>query len=324
MSRTTLLQKIRMRNKMRIYIVPTWYCLLFSICLIAYASYGISSRNVIPITGTIVLFMIEMLAMVETNMNVRDVAVLSFRCVPTPENQEGMASAEMTAIDSVWAVGLSAKVKNGRSLKPSLVSLDPKKTKSTLATVRLPPKPRGIHDLPALQIGSRFPLGMFHAWRNITFPGTQVVYPQPKGESLETLTLAQARAEKNGPAETTHAQQLDQEYKQHKEFSPGESVRRIDWRASSRRAKIISKEFAGQPGTASLIFRWSDTTQMQPEDKLRQLSLWIQEAKARNLSYGLETPQRIIPCAQGEGQWRRCVTHLAEFDLTAQQSGSAA
>ena len=306
------IKSLRRRERIHIYIIPTWYCFLYSAFLVTYAGYGVTTRNVVPIAGGVFLFLIVLLAMVETNMNVRDFSIVSVQCPPTPEDQEGIAYAEITGSANVWAIGLAAQLKKEKWRPPVTVSFDPKKSTHATVPVPLPKRPRGVHEVLPIRAASRFPLSLFHAWKYFAFKQTQVIYPAPVGTPLKSFL--DAKMDINGQGESI-SPKGEQDYKQHREFVKNDNPRRIDWRATTRRGKVIIKDFAGQNNGQYLTLRWLDTTQTNPDEKLRQLSLWVQEASALDIPYALETPFASIPYGQGPDHWVRCVTHLADFDI---------
>ncbi len=65
--------KIRnLRAPQRVYIIPTWYCLLFNALLFFVFGYGFWTHSVIVFSAAILVVFIELLSMIEAHVNLRD------------------------------------------------------------------------------------------------------------------------------------------------------------------------------------------------------------------------------------------------------------
>lgn len=104
---------------------------------------------------------------------------------------------------------------------------------------RLPPLERGVWEVRRAEIVSDFPLGWFRARVVLQGPAAPIVtYPAPAsgadadvGEALAT----EAGSRASGRAAACVPREL-------REHRPGDELRRVDWRASARRDRLVVRE----------------------------------------------------------------------------------
>jgi uncharacterized protein (DUF58 family) len=96
-------------------------------------------------------------------------------------------------------------------------------------------------------------------------------------------------------------------------FQPGDSLRRIAWKAYARGQGLHTKQYAGTD-VVSHLFDWDSLPSLGTEARLSQLCRWVLDAHARGEAYGLKLPGIVIEPHAGPTHRERCLNSLALFD----------
>lgn len=108
------------------------------------------------------------------------------------------------------------------------------------------------------------------------------------------------------------------EYREHVEYTPGDDIRHVDWRASARFGddKLLVRRFVAEESLSLVISLDARPSMRQPEDTAKlQVAAWIAEALARITLYGGDTVilHRLFDPQDGRA-WRlsgqRDATHV--------------
>ncbi len=159
---------------------------------------------------------------------------------------------------------------------------------------------RGVHQLDALELTSRWPFGWWRAARRVqAAPCT--VHPAPRGAAAlpDSSPLPAQRAE---GAES---------FAQLRDYQPGDALARIDWRGFARHGELTVRHFDGERGAASRRLRWDDASG-DAETRLAQLARWVFQADACGGDYALELPDAVVPPGQGSAHRDACLIALAK------------
>jgi uncharacterized protein (DUF58 family) len=103
-------------------------------------------------------------------------------------------------------------------------------------------------------------------------------------------------------------------------FHPGDSPRRIAWKAFAREQGLQVKVYAGTEVTSHLL-DWDSLSGMETEARLSQLCRWVEDAYASGRAFGLKMPGTYIPANIGAAHRQRCLTALALFGLGSEPHG---
>ena len=129
-------------------------------------------------------------------------------------------------------------------LRPHQLSLPGKH--STTLTVQFEPQKRGVMQLSGLAIQSYFPFFLTRFTQRIDAPGKVNVLPETLPVNLPSLRHIADLASKRLTLGTDNARKGPSlEYAYSREYQTGDSLRRLDHRASSRQGKPMSKVFEG-------------------------------------------------------------------------------
>jgi uncharacterized protein (DUF58 family) len=179
---------------------------------------------------------------------------------------------------------------------------------SCCAEVISPAGRRGMYRFETLMVRSSFPFGLIWARFNVPVGAVYYVYPHPKG----TDVWPQLRpAGENG---SPQRQKQGDDFSGVRVYSPGESLRHVDWKAYARGRPLSVKQFTGGDGQEL----WLDAAEMARvplEDRLSQLSLWIVNAEKEEIPYALRLGRTTLPIGLGPAQSRRALETLAVAGL---------
>jgi uncharacterized protein (DUF58 family) len=173
--------------------------------------------------------------------------------------------------------------------------------------VGVPAPIRGVLYPGRFRLFTTYPLGLFYAWAVVDLDMHCLVYPQPEAGPF-ALPLAQ---EASGEGIANGAGEED--FAGLRTFHPGDSPRRIAWKAFARNEVFLSKQFSG--GAAATL--WLDFSEIPRtlglEAKLSRLSRWVIEADQAGLRYGLRLPGSDHEPDSGALHRERCLQALALF-----------
>jgi len=166
---------------------------------------------------------------------------------------------------------------------------------------------RGLMYPGRFRIFTTYPLGLFYAWAVVDLDIHCLVYPKPEAGNI---SLPPARAT---VGEGTAPGAGDDDFAGLRTFHPGDSPRRIAWKAFARNEVFLSKQFSGS-ATAQLWLDFGDLPDLMGlEAKLSRLTRWVIESEAAGLRYGLRLPGSQTDPDSGALHRNRCLQALALF-----------
>jgi uncharacterized protein (DUF58 family) len=178
----------------------------------------------------------------------------------------------------------------------------------TSTTLPVPTGRRGWMSPGRLTVFTEFPLGLFHAWSYVELDNRCLVYPRP---ALPGLPLPLSAS--GGKAGQQSSESGDDDFSGLRPYQQGDSMRRVDWKASARDQGLFTKQFKGSAST-SLWLEWQSTSGRDTEARLSQLTRWVMDAQASGKRFGLRLPGVEISPATGESHTRKCLEALALFE----------
>lgn len=158
-----------------------------------------------------------------------------------------------------------------------------------------------------LRVESRFPLGILVAWSWVDLQQAVLVYPRPLPGELPRL--AGAVQEDEQPAgERPHSRGVD-DYQGLRVYQPGDSRRRMHWKAFSRGQGLLVKDFSELTGEElELDF---DALPGDTESRLSLLCYWVMAFSARGQPFALQLPDAAFPANTGDAHRDVCLRALA-------------
>lgn len=148
------------------------------------------------------------------------------------------------------------------------------------------PTKRGKFTLPALQIGSCFPIGHEILFFSTNLKHESIVYPKPQGESLEAFSSKHR---------SFHGEHED--FEGIRPYHEGESISLIHWPSLAKGQELMSKEFTLLEQSRHLHFHFSQAGE-DDEQRLSQLCLWALECKQKKINYSMHFPNTTFSSVQ--------------------------
>jgi uncharacterized protein (DUF58 family) len=179
---------------------------------------------------------------------------------------------------------------------------------------------RGKVKVEPLELSSRYPFGLFERRRSegtqetlIVFPHVEKIvpfFPERRGGVGDNAALMKGEGE---------------DLFQIRDYVPGESARHIDWKATSRVQRLMTKDFhLNADLRITFILDASASTSNEVEALEREISLaasLIDFLHRRQSVYQLLTPAGSIPFGSGPRHYHDAMTHLALLRACDHQSG---
>lgn len=188
--------------------------------------------------------------------------------------------------------------------------LDVSKDSDTRVDLYHPTQQRGWFSPGRLRIETRYPLGWFVAWSLVDLDWKVLVYPKPLSVPLPPRRRAGAE-EGDQPL----GEGVD-DFQGLRNYQPGDSRRRLDWRAYSRGQGLHSKVFA-EPVQDTLWLDLDQTPGADLEQRLSYLCGWVMQLEQQSRPYGLLIGGTSFGPAVGEQQRDQCLRALALYGRPA-------
>ena len=169
---------------------------------------------------------------------------------------------------------------------------------------------RGWMPCPKIELDTRYPLGITHAWsRRLSFAARVLVYPAPahsapnipqhlRGEGIAHAVMAHDGDDLSGI----------------RGYQPGDPLSRLNWKTLARGQGLTAKEFATLHGDEWVI-DWQDYAPLDAEARLSAMTRAVLDAETDGLLYGLALPGTHIVPNRGREHLRHCLEALALHDL---------
>jgi uncharacterized protein (DUF58 family) len=176
------------------------------------------------------------------------------------------------------------------------------------ATLGLTFPTRGVHPWPPHAVTSEFPFGLIRRGGTVRSPGHCLVYPAPVAVPWEFVEAT----EREGGQMTRRAPGVGGDYRGLRDYSPGDSLSRIQWSVWLRLRLLQTKEFETE-GAPPVLYRFDAVPGPGAEERLSQLAWLVRTGLRRGRSVGLVLPGETIPPGTGAAHRRRLLSALARF-----------
>jgi uncharacterized protein (DUF58 family) len=288
----------------RIFILPTkqGYAFAFTmlILLLSSINYALSLGFILSFT----LVSMAGVAMLHTWRNLAHLKLRPGRCDPVFAGE--IAHFGVT-VETPALTRFSIAVRRGRD---EAVYADV--TPHEITAIALPEAAtrRGIARCGRLEIFTRYPVGLFHAWSYVDFDLKVVVYPRPDPAAGSPPERSRRTSEEGIPVAG------DEEFHMLRAYRPGDAPKLIAWKALAREQELLTKEFSAT-ASSELWLDWEEAYAPGIEARLSVLAQWVIQAERFGQSYGLRLPGVEIAPGRGEPHRARCLEALALFDPLA-------
>lgn len=181
--------------------------------------------------------------------------------------------------------------------------------KRASARIRLPTSHRGLLHLGRFNLITFYPLGLVKAWSRFNLKTSGLVYPQPAVEPTELFFAPEDAGSDPNPVFQISGLE---DFQDLKDYHPGESYKRISWKAYAREQGLLVKRFTSGSGR-SVWFDFEALSPPDPEIRLSILCALILEAQRIGAVYGLVLPEQRIGPGSGREHEQVCLQALALF-----------
>jgi uncharacterized protein (DUF58 family) len=285
----------------RIFILPTrqGYVFAFTVLLLLLASinYTLSLGFVL----TFLLASMAGVAMLHTWRNLAHLKLRPGRCDPVFAGETAHFGITVeTPSQTRFAIAVRR-----RDEEPVYSDIVPHET----APVALPfatPR-RGLVHCGRLEIYTRYPVGLFHAWSYVEFNLSVIIYPRPDPFAGTPPAQSRSASEEGIPIAG------DEEFNMLRAYRAGDAPKLIAWKALAREQGMLSKEFSAT-ASSELWLDWEEAHARDVEARLSVLAHWVLQADRFGQSYGLRIPGTVIPPSRGDLHRARCLEALALFE----------
>lgn len=168
--------------------------------------------------------------------------------------------------------------------------------------IALPAGRRGPRRVGDLALCSTWPLGFWRSRRALPALDA-LVYPAASGDAALPA----------GSPRPAHRQAATDDFQDVRAYTPGDPLRRVNWRVFGRRGELVVNRFDGGPGGAALWLDW-EHCRGEREGRLAQLARGVLDAEHSGRDYGLRLPGNTLPPARGRAHRAQCLARLALFE----------
>jgi uncharacterized protein (DUF58 family) len=284
----------------RIFILPTPQGYFFAIVVLLLLVFSINYAVSLGFMLTFLLGSMAGVAMLHTWRNLAHLRLRPGRCEPVFAGETAHFSVTVeTPAQRRFAIGVRRK-----GDEPVYADVGAGET----AAMSLPvvARHRGMLRCGRLEVFTRYPVGLFHAWSYVDFDLAVVVYPKPDTGAGTPPAQSRSASEEGIPIAG------DEEFNMLRAYRPGDPPKLIAWKALAREQGLLTKEFSAM-ASSELWLDWDEAHAADVESRLSMLCHWVLQAERFGQSYGLRLPGAAIRPARGEQHRTRCLEALALF-----------
>ncbi|WP_324730859.1 DUF58 domain-containing protein [Pseudomonas paeninsulae] len=290
----------------RIFIMPTRVGLAFALALLLMLLAAINYQNSLAYALTFLLASVFIVAILHTYRNLAGLMLKAAgaRSVFVGEQGQFRLRLESSArAHQAIALGWPTAPYQTQDVPAQGVSE---------CELNLPALRRGWLRPGRLRVESRFPLGILVAWSWVDLNQALLVYPQPLEGELPLAAGAAGELQEQGMR--AHGQGSE-DFQGLKSYQPGDSKRRLHWKAYSRGQGLLVKDFTALSGRDP----WLDFAVLSGDVELRLslLCYWVLQLSERQQPFALRLPGQVLPPASGEQHREACLRALALFGAPA-------
>jgi uncharacterized protein (DUF58 family) len=293
----------------RVYIFFTRPGLLFLITLVVMLLGAVNYTNSMAYLLTFLLGSLLLVCILHTHRNLRGLVVRIADAEPVFAGEVARFPLlfDNRAGGTRIALRIRERARKRRRNDDIPLELDVPEGELSRALFEVKTTRRGVFRLPTLVLDSHWPLGLVRAWSYLDAAAECLVWPRPAGARplppAETSDMEQIAGAKSGT----------DDFSGFRAYQPGDSTRRIDWKALAREQGLLVKRFSGA-GSRRITLRWALAGPEQGvEACLSQLCRWVLDADAEGLLYALEIPGARVPHGTGAAHRTACLAVLARF-----------
>jgi uncharacterized protein (DUF58 family) len=285
----------------RIFILPSSQGYLFAGVLVLLLIGSINYNLALGYALTFLLMSMGGVAMLHTWRNLAHLRLRPGRCdaVFAGDFAQFHVSVETPALTR-FAIAIRRKDE-----EPVYADVAPSETADIAIPVAT--RRRGLLRAGRLEVFTRYPVGLFHAWSYVDFGLSVIVYPRPDPFAGSPPAQSRSASEEGIPVPG------EEEFNMLRAYRAGDAPRQIAWKALAREQGLLTKEFSAM-ASSELWLDWDEAHAPDIEARLSVLAHWVLQAEGFGQGYGLRIPGTVIPPNRGDLHRQRCLEALALFD----------
>ena len=289
-------------NQRRIFIIPSRVGAAFMLALLLMLLAAINYQNSLAYGLTFLLASVFVVAILHTYRNLAGLIL-----------KAGSAPAVFVGEPAAFRVRLESRRRPHQAVSlgwppAELQTQDVPAEGVSECQLNLPTLQRGWLRPGRLRVESRFPLGILVAWSWVDLDQRVLVYPRPLPGDLPLSAGASDDQDEEGSR--PHGQGVD-DYQGLKTYQPGDSKRRLHWKAYSRGQGLLVKDFASITGRD--LYLDFDALTGDVETRLSLLCHWVLQLCERQQPFALSLPGQVLGADSGELHRDACLRALALF-----------
>lgn len=286
-------------DQRRIFIFPSRYGFFFLLLALLLFIGGINYQNNLVMGFSFLLFAIFCIAIWDTFRNLSGLRIRVAGMEPNFAGAQGQITLHLLAAHAHASIQLYWQADNAESLSLNV-------GEETRVSLVVPLARRGYNRPPRLTVESRYPLGLLRTW---SLPDMDCVclawpVPLPGGDCPASGAEDEKGQKESGQGSDDFAGLRD--------YLPGDSLHRIDWKAFARGLGLNVRHFT-DPAEGRRMLEWDRLPGMPVEQRLSRLAYWAQQLELAGQPWGLVLPQAQLAPSRGQAHLEQALTLLGQF-----------
>jgi uncharacterized protein (DUF58 family) len=286
----------------RVYILPTSAGLMFAVTLVLLLIGSINYNLSLGYILTFLLASIGVVSLLHTWRNLARVALRPAKARPVFAGDFARFHIVVENPGAHQRLSLAIRLAGQSPVYFDVAPRDAHDAEAGMPTAR-----RGLLRPGRFRIFTAYPVGLFYAWANVELELHCLVYARPE-PGYVPLPPAQAASGQGGASGAG-----DEDFAGLRNYHPGDSPRRIAWKAFARSDVFLTKQFSGN-AASELWLNLADIPEaLGLEARLSRLTRWVIEAETAGQRFGLRLPGVEFEPEFGASHRDRCLQAIALF-----------
>lgn len=291
-------------TRRRIYIIPSWHGIIFSLFLLVMLLGAMNYSNSVAFLLTFLLTSVALVSMLHTYRNMAQLVIQVGKATPVFAGQAVQFSIALNNPAGWGRYALGVQF-NQPDCQEQWLDLAVGQTQWLMVSTNHQTT-RGWFLMPELRVFTRYPLGLFYAWSRIWLVSQCLVYPKPIGVALVPTVSPYHATELGDKGYGTD------DFIGFRPYHPGDSPRHVNWKAVAREQALLTKQFGGDR-VEEVWLDWDRLPHHATEARLSQLTQWVLTVAAQPVLYGLKLPGVVLEPNQGGAHQQHCLRALALY-----------
>lgn len=288
-------------DRSRVYILPTKTGLVFLLLLLLLLVGSINYDKSLGYVLTFILVGLGNVILFSTWKNLAGLQLRAGGCLPVFAGEKASFAVQLENPDAQARYSI-AVTHHGQEFEV----VDVPVAAVSLLHFQVDAMQRGILDAGRFRLYTEFPAGLFVAWTWIDLSMQCLVYPRPANRA--ELLVSNSTEEGDQAIQGAGLE----EYAGLRKYQPGDSWRRIAWKAVARNDELVTKEFSGGQPQMQWI-DWQTLAMSGTEPRLSAMTRLVIDAEEAGRHYGLRLPNTEIEPAHGRAHYAHCLKVLALY-----------